>query len=480
MKSCTVAKIDDKKKMHQLEIGVIDLREATDVKIPDGDSDVNWQSEELSALDKRLSSIHKNEISGISYYQLYNFDVSSTTALSDLSAYQPAVLVRKIDGKDHTLEYVSMSALTGDHACSADSEIATLHLSSIGIVENDNGKVYELHNFDKDVITKADDLSAYSPTILVRKIDGGNRTLEYVDLSSVRQGGNSCSADSEMTNLNLSSIGIVENDDGKVYELYNFDKMRTDINSRIMTLGGLNAERVGKVGKLTDADGNVLTAVDIVVRDKDTHEIKYMNLSVDETLVDSYIGGAGGTNSIIYTTNWFGFCYLKLYNFENYNANDYLVCNLSSNGKHTFGTDGGEDGTYVLCKNYVNNRWTLEYKKLQIDCNLSGGGGGSSISGDTNVIGTRKSIDTKTEGNKTYHQLHNFDNPAPTTKTVDMLAKNTAYDTLDSNEYFVIKSGNEVKYKKVQIKDNTPGGGSTSGYSGDVYGDHRLKYNTDD
>lgn len=451
-----------------------------EAKYVPGDADVDWESEKLSG-QTHLSSIHRAEISGTTYYQLHNFELSDNVQLSDLSDVQADVLVRKIDGKDHTLEYVALSALSGT-SCSADSEIESLHLSSIAVadVEGD-GKAYQLYNFDKDTVTGKDELSAYNPAVLVRKIDGNDHTLEYVALSDVSNGeGTSCSADSEIQSLNLSSIGVLSNDAGKVYELYNFDKMRTDINSRIMTLGGLNAERVGKVGKLTDADGNVLTAVDIVVRDKDTHEIKYMNLSVDETLVDSYIGGAGGTNSIIYTTNWFGFCYLKLYNFENYNANDYLVCNLSSNGKAVFGKDGGQDATYVLCKNYDtnNNRWTLEYKKLQISCDLSGGGSGiPPISGDTNVIGTRKSIDTKTEGNNTYHQLHNFDAPNPTTKTVDMLAKNTAYDTLDSNEYFVIKSGNEVKYKKVQIKDNTPGGG-TSGYSGDVYGDHRLKYNT--
>ena len=460
VRSHPIAKIDENKKLHQLDIGFVDMRDAKDIKIPDGDSDVNWESEELSAVEPRLSSIHQNEISGTSYYQLYNFDKDTTTDKDKLSAYNPAVLVRKIDGKDHTLEYVALSALSGT-SCSADSEIESLNLSSIAVANTEgDGKAYQLYNFDKDTTIGKDELSAYKPAVLVRKINGNDHTLEYVALSDVSSGeGTPCSADSEIQSLNLSSIGIVDNGHGKVYELYNFDKMNTDVNSRIMTLGGLTSDRHGKVGKLVDANGNVLTAVDIVVSDKDTHEIKYMNLSVDETYVDSYIGGEGGTNSIIYDKTWYKSCYLKLYNFENYNANDYLVCNLSSNGKAVFGKDGDQDATYVLCKNYDTNnkRWTLEYKKLQISCDLSGGGS-ASISGDTNVITTRKSIDTKTASGKTFHQLHNFDNPAPTTKTVDMLAKNTAYDTLDSNEYFVIKSGDEVKYKKVQIKDNTPGG----------------------
>ena len=482
---------DDVKRIEKIATVTKDRDGFDIIKIPlpakadiiNGDSDVNWESEELSAVEPRLSSIHQNEISGTSYYQLYNFGVSSTTALSDLSAYNPAVLVRKIDGKYHTLEYVALSALSGT-SCSADSEIESLNLSSIAVANTEgDGKAYQLYNFDKDTTIGKDELSAYKPAVLVRKINGNDHTLEYVALSDVSSGeGTPCSADSEIQSLNLSSIGIVDNGHGKVYELYNFDKMNTDVNSRIMTLGGLTSDRHGKVGKLVDANGNVLTAVDIVVRDKDTHEIKYMNLSVDETYVDSYIGGEGGTNSIIYDKTWYKSCYLKLYNFENYNANDYLVCNLSSNGKAVFGKDGDQDATYVLCKNYDTNnkRWTLEYKKLQISCDLSGGGS-ASISGDTNVITTRKSIDTKTASGKTFHQLHNFDNPAPTTKTVDMLAKNTAYDTLDSNEYFVIKSGDEVKYKKVQIKDNTPGGvteGLTTDLSVVVSSTYSEEYHT--
>ena len=234
VRSHPIAKIDENKKLHQLDIGFVDMRDAKDIKIPDGDSDVNWESEELSAVEPRLSSIHQNEISGTSYYQLYNFDKDTTTDKDKLSAYNPAVLVRKIDGKYHTLEYVALSALSGT-SCSADSEIESLNLSSIAVANTEgDGKVYQLYNFDKDTTTGKDELSAYKPAVLVRKINGNDHTLEYVALSDVSSGeGTPCSADSEIQSLNLSSIGIVDNGNGKVYELYNFDNMSSDINAKI-------------------------------------------------------------------------------------------------------------------------------------------------------------------------------------------------------------------------------------------------------
>ena len=196
--------------MYQLEIGVIDLRESTDVKIPDGDSDVNWESEELSTVEPRLSSIHRNEISGTSYYQLYQFGLSDNVQLSDLSDVQADVLVRKIDGKDHTLEYVALSSLSSVH-CSADSEVE-----------------------------------------------------------------------------DLSSIGVLSNDNGKVYELYNFDKMSSDIDAKIWTLGDLDSDKHGKTGKLIDPTTKNLLSVDILVRDNSTKQLKYMNLSVDPINVDTF------------------------------------------------------------------------------------------------------------------------------------------------------------------------------------------------
>lgn len=370
MKSRTVAKIDDKKKMHQLEIGVIDLRDATDIKIPDGDSDVNWESEELSAVEPRLSSIHIAEISGTAYYQLYNFELSDNVQLSDLSNVQADVLVRKIDGKDHTLEYLALSALSGT-SCSADSEIEGMHLSSIAVADTEGeGKAYQLYNFDKDTTTSKDELSAYKPAVLVRKIDGNDHILEYVALSDVSSGEvTSCSADSEIESLNLSSIGIVDNGHGKVYELYNFDKMSSDINAKIWTLGDLDSDKHGKTGKLIDTTTKNLLSVDILVRDNSTKQLKYMNLSVDPINVDTYATNTKN-KSLVYSKDQFqDRDYLTLRDF-NTTPDTKLTAKISGNGL----VDITGKNTWILTKKYntANQMMELTYDKLQLSVDLSG------------------------------------------------------------------------------------------------------------
>lgn len=335
---------------------------------------------------------------------------------------------------------------------------------------NENGyKLTSLNNLSAEVVVRQHSMIEGQPADLIN----------YVDLSTILSGiselsGTSCSADSEIQSLNLSSIGVLQNDNGKVYELYNFDKMRTDINAHIMPVGSMLPGKFGKVGKLLDQNDNELTAVDIVARDKDTHEVKYLNFTVDETFADTDVGAAAQA-SLEFKQDAAGLMtYAQLYDFQKCPA-DTLSATINNNGIVNI-TD---DNTWMLTKTYnpINQRLELQYKHLALSVDLSAVQA-DSISGDTNAIAIRKSIDTKQQGNVKYHQLHNFDNPNPTTKTVDMQAKNTAYDTLDSNEYFVIKSGDEVKYKKVQIKDNTPGGGTTSGYTGSVVGDCRLKWNT--
>lgn len=360
----------------------------------------------------------------------------------------------KLDIKDHEGKEYSIYGL--------QDELFQFH--------NKDYYLESLQNVSVDVVVRE-----YVDDILGRKAT----MIDYVPLNIFLQGlsslsGTHCSADTEVSPLNLSSIGVIKYDGEKVYELYNFDKMRTDINAHIMPVGSMLPGRFGKVGKLLDQNNNELTAVDIVARDKDTHEVKYLNFSVDETFADTDVGAAAQA-SLEFKQDATGMMtYAQLYDFQKCPA-DTLSATINNNGIVNI-TD---DNTWMLTKTYnpINQRLELQYKHLALSVDLSAVSS-DSISGDTNAIAIRKSIDTKQQGNVKYHQLHNFDNPNPTTKTVDMQAKNTAYDTLDSNEYFVIKSGDEVKYKKVQIKDNTPGGGTTSGYTGSVVGDCRLKWNT--
>ena len=400
VKSCTVAKLDNNKKMYQLEIGVIDLRESTDVKIPDGDSDVNWQSEELSTVEPRLSSIHRNEISGTSYYQLYQFGLSDNVQLSDLSDVQADVLVRKIDGKDHTLEYVALS-----------------------------------------------------------------------DISNAE--GTSCSADSEVEYL--SSIGVLSNDNGKVYELYNFDKMSSDYDARIMTLGGIKDDRSHKVGRLVDtATGNVMTSVDIVVRDKESKQIKYMNLSVDEVFVDTYSVNSR-SHSIMTSRDFLNNEYIELCNIET-RPDQYLSGVIQNNGvvKIT------NDDEWIVTKRLVNNgnRMDLEYKHLQLSVDLSAIS--ADVRCDADVTLAQKSIQKKGD----YIQLYNFTRPTITTKKTTLNSLSATYDLLDTDDAVLVRSGSQLTYKKLQIETKLPssggGGGETSGYTGSVDNVTRIYWDTND
>ena len=50
---------------------------------------------------------------------------------------------------------------------------------------------------------------------------------------------------------------------------------------------------------------------------------------------------------------------------------------------------------------------------------------------------------------------------------------------MDSNDSVLVRSGSELKYKKLQIETKLPGGtGTTTGYTGTVVGDQTLKWNT--
>ena len=474
VRSHPIAKIDENKKLHQLDIGFVDMRDAKDIKIPDGDSDVNWESEELSAVEPRLSSIHQNDISGTSYYQLYNFDKDTTTDKDKLSAYNPAVLVRKIDGKDHTLEYVALSALSGT-SCSADSEIESLNLSSIAVANTEgDGKAYQLYNFDKDTTIGKDELSAYKPAVLVRKINGNDHTLEYVALSDVSSGeGTPCSADSEIQSLNLSSIGIVDNGHGKVYELYNFDKMSSDINAKIWTLGDLDSEKHGKTGKLIDPVTKNLLSVDILVRDNSTKQLKYMNLSVDPINVDTFSTNTKQKSLLYYKDQFQDRDYLSLRDF-NTTPDTKLTATISGNGL----VDITGKNTWILTKKYntANQMMELTYDKLQLSVDLSGVS--ADVRCDADVTLAQKSIQKKGD----YIQLYNFTRPSITTKKTTLNSLSATYDLLDTDDAVLVRSGSQLTYKKLQIETKLPssggGGGETTGYTGTKTQATNLKWNS--
>lgn len=94
---------------------------------------------------------------------------------------------------------------------------------------------------------------------------------------------------------------------------------------------------------------------------------------------------------------------------------------------------------------------------------------------DTDSTPAQKSI----EKNGEYIQLHNFDQPSITTKKTTLNALSATYDLLDSNDSVLVRSGTELKYKKLQIETKLPGGsGTTTGYTGTKTQATNLKWNT--
>ena len=115
----------------------------------------------------------------------------------------------------------------------------------------------------------------------------------------------------------------------------------------------------------------------------------------------------------------------------------------------------------------------LTYDKLQLSVDLSAVS--ADIKCDTDATQNQKSI----EKNSGYIQLHDFDQPSITTKKTTLNALSATYDLLDSNDSVLVRSGTELKYKKLQLETKLPGGtGTTTGYTGTKTQATNLKWNS--
>ena len=97
----------------------------------------------------------------------------------------------------------------------------------------------------------------------------------------------------------------------------------------------------------------------------------------------------------------------------------------------------------------------IEYTKLSAA--LSG-----AIELDTQATSQQKSLEWKTENNRTYAQLYKMDAAGEPTEQVDLRgAKNSYQDLLPDDEEFVIRSaqGGEIKYKNVGVLLSAYSGG---------------------
>ena len=365
-----------------------------------------------------------------------------------------------------------------------DSGVPLLNLSSVGKYtyekegEGEKGvyEIYQFHNLQNQV--KLDDNRKANSDIIIRTRSNSDdkkpAIVEYLPLSALSASSSEkISVDSEIDNQ-TSSIQLLSTATNEFYQLYNFDKTNADVDAKIWTIGDLDSDKSRKVGKLIDPVTKKLLSVDILVRDNSTKQLKYMNLSVDSIKVDTYARGSK-TESLMYSKEIEG---------GKYTDQNYLLLNNFGTQPRTklsgvINNNGivniTDENTWILTKKYdpAHQRMELTYDKLQLSVDLSAVS--ADIKCDTDATQNQKSI----EKNSGYIQLHDFDQPSITTKKTTLNALSATYDLLDSNDSVLVRSGTELKYKKLQIETKLPGGsGTTTGYTGTIVGDCTLKWNS--
>ena len=127
--------------------------------------------------------------------------------------------------------------------------------------------------------------------------------------------------------------------------------MNTDINAKIWTIGDLDSDKRGKVGKLIDYNTHDLLDIDVLVRDKKDKKLKYMQFTVDSIKVDTYISSAT-SSSIMYGKEIVGGSYtdqnyLTLTNFRTMPSTK-LTGTINGNG--TIDITGAN--VWILTKKY--------------------------------------------------------------------------------------------------------------------------------
>ena len=352
----------------------------------------------------------------------------------------------------------------------------------------DGTKVIQLYDFENPEITTVHTnieknketynlLYDTSDAVLVR--DGATKTLKYKKLTlETNLAGAEIKVDSEVSGQTYSLEKLSKYSD-QWYQLYQFDKMNTDINAKIWTIGDLDSDKRGKVGKLIDYNTHDLLDIDVLVRDKKDKKLKYMQFAIDSIKVDSYIGAAK-SSSISYMRwvdngSYTDQNYLTLSNFKT-TPSTKLTGTINGNG--TIDITG--DNVWILTKKYNPSSQTMDltYDKLQLVVDLPNDPG--ELKTDTDATPSQKSIEKKqTSDKKNYIQLYNFTSPTITTKKTTLDSNTKTYDLLDSNDSVLVRSGSVLAYKKLQIETKLPGG-QTSGYTGSVDNVTRIYWDTND
>lgn len=300
-----------------------DRTEDPEVVTPDADvatlSDV--AGEELSALSslQKLTMNPEADLSAqVKVLQLFNFDLSDTISIQLSDENNPPTpegeeeelssgydfIVRK-DGK---VQYAKLSA----HAYPVDSSISSANISSLQTRDIEDGpKVLQLYKFNepsnlKNEVQLSTEMSSLLPEhyeFLVRKTDNDKMKLEYMSISAAclaGGGGEGLPPDTDTPNAETSSIQSREVGSDKVLELYDFH----------------NPDNVESVYLSSQ------NRYDFLMRDQQTHQLKYTHLSVIEDVTLS------GTDNSSHAGNAFKF----------QSASDSnVVVNVDANGNITIG-----------------------------------------------------------------------------------------------------------------------------------------------
>lgn len=349
-----------------------------------------------------------------------------------------------------------------------DSEIPLLELSSIGKYTYDEGsegekdiyEIYQFHNLNNQV-TINDNRKKYSDIIIRTRSNSDDKKpaiVEYLPLSALSASSSEkISVDSEIQSQ-TSSIQLLSTQDSEWYQLYNFDKTTTDLTVTSDINGPGRWYAPAPTG-LTD------TSALFLIKDTKSKQLKYAQLSVTPPAVDncsiqrSWSPDFQGQPQM-----------LTLNRFNEHPLDGTLTRVLSSNNQVI--DLNGNDGTFLM-QGYRDGKLQLKYMHLKLSVDLSAVS--ADIKCDTDSTPAQKSI----EKNGEYVQLYDFDQPAITTKKTTLDNLSATYDLLDGNDSILVRSGTELKYKKLQIETKLPGGsGQTSGYTGSIVGDPILKWNT--
>ena len=435
--------------------------------------------------------------------QLYRFDEWDYSKHPKSPAIEPDIpdqnnkiqMVQRHIWKDGdvvnaAIEYKDIEDFMGVQGDAEPIEKESNTQKSIDKLKNleDGTKVIQLYDFENPEITTVHTnieknketynlLYDTSDAVLVR--DGATKTLKYKKLTlETNLAGAEIKVDSEVSGQTYSLEKLSKYQD-QWYQLYQFDKMNTDINAKIWTIGDLDSDKRGKVGKLIDYNTHDLLDIDVLVRDRKDKKLKYMQFTVDSIKVDTYISSAK-SSSIMYGKEIVGGSYtdqnyLTLTNFRTMPSTK-LTGTINGNG--TIDITG--DNVWILTKKYnpSSQEMELKYDKLQLVVDLPNDTG--ELKTDTDATPSQKSIEKKqTSDKKNYIQLYNFTSPTITTKKTTLDSNTKTYDLLDSNDSVLVRSGSVLTYKKLQIETKLPGG-QTSGYTGSVDNVTRIYWDASD